>query len=432
MPDRSFLECWSLNFNDLELVEGFNLNSRIWAAFQLRFFRTHGRFPSREDNPCPEGMQYLGRQLDLAVPDAGRFRFRHVNARRHRVAILRHLGVRRATDRDRSALRTRILEDCRGSCPTVKEQAAAGYAWCLANSVHVPSDKIMERLVRGARHDFLEGFQASIVRRLPTGTRKKLDESLSEPRGPGGFHLMKADVGAATLDNALGACNRLAFLGSLDLPWDQIAGVDPAWIAMLCRRVEGENASEMWRHGEERRLFDIAEAAIGDPEGRVVDVIYPVAGVAKLKAVIDEHRARGTLDKRIRTVMRGSYAGHYRRMMPKLLPVLRFRSNNAAWSPILDALELIAGWRDFVVDGKGRLNAISYELCVLSQLRDSIRAREIWAEGADRHRNPDQDLPADFDDRRETYCAGLGLQQDARAFAADIRAGLGRDRAPVR
>ena len=190
----------------------------IRVAFQLRFFRTHGRFPSREDDLCPEGLQYLGQQLDLNVPVTGQFRFRHVNARRHRVAILRYFGVRRTSDRDRSALRRWIVEDCRSSSPTVEEQIASGYAWCLANSVHVPSDKIMERLVRGARNDFLESLLASIARCLPTGTRTKLDDSLSEPRGPGGFHLMKGDAGAATLDNVLDACDRLAFLESLDLP----------------------------------------------------------------------------------------------------------------------------------------------------------------------------------------------------------------------
>jgi hypothetical protein len=34
-----------------------------------------------------------------------------------------------------------------------------------------------------------------------------------------------------------------------------------------------------------------------------------------------------------------------------------------------------------------------YELCVLSQLRECIRAKEIWVVGADRYRNPDDDLP---------------------------------------
>ena len=47
MPDRSIMECWSLEFDDAGFVGGFNLDSRIRVAFQLRFFRTsnpYGRF----------------------------------------------------------------------------------------------------------------------------------------------------------------------------------------------------------------------------------------------------------------------------------------------------------------------------------------------------------------------------------------------------
>ena len=101
MSDRSFLECRSLDFDDAGFVECFNLDSRIRVVFLLRFFRSRGRFPSRDDDPCREGLQCPGQQLDVTVPDAGRFRLRHVNARRHRVSILRHLDARRGTDRDR-------------------------------------------------------------------------------------------------------------------------------------------------------------------------------------------------------------------------------------------------------------------------------------------------------------------------------------------
>ena len=94
---------------------------------------------------------------------------------------------------------------------------------------------------------------------------------------------------------------------------------------------------------------------------------------------------------------------------------------------IAPAGSIPSGWKEFVADDKGRLNVISYELCVLSQLRDSIRAREIWVEGADRYRNPDHDLPADFDERRDTCYADLGLQQDAYAFVADIRTSLAEE-----
>lgn len=41
MPDRSFLERWSLDFDDAGFVEGFILDSRIWVGFQLRLVRTH-------------------------------------------------------------------------------------------------------------------------------------------------------------------------------------------------------------------------------------------------------------------------------------------------------------------------------------------------------------------------------------------------------
>ena len=160
-------------------------------------------------------------------------------------------------------------------------------------------------------------------------------------------------------------------------------------------------------------------------------------------SVIDEYRVKGTLDRRIQTVMRGSYAGHYRRMLPPILSALEFRSNNTSWSPILDALDLIlrlvrqgrrfipaadapAGsipkkWRSTVVDEDGRINLISYELCILTQLRECIRSKEIWIMGADRYRNPDDDLPQDFSVRREDYYAGLGLPREAGTFIAQVR-----------
>lgn len=78
-------------------------------------------------------------------------------------------------------------------------------------------------------------------------------------------------------------------------------------------------------------------------------------------------------------------------------------------------------WRETVIDQRGRLNIISFELCVLAQLRDRIRAKEIWIEGADRYRNPDDDLPKDFSARRDVYYAGLNLTQDARAFSRSVR-----------
>src|SRR3546814_3564251 len=114
-------------------------------------------------------------------------------------------------------------------------------------------------------------------------------------------------------------------------------------------------------------------------------------------------------------------------MMPSLLSIFEVLSNNAVGRPVLAALDWIrskvdggcrfvplqdvsidevirARWRTSVIDDAGRANRISYELCVLTQLRDRIRSNAIWVVGASRYRNPDADLPKDFEirDRKST------------------------------
>ncbi|GAA2607680.1 MULTISPECIES: hypothetical protein [Streptomyces] len=58
-------------------------------------------------------------------------------------------------------------------------------------------------------------------------------------------------------------------------------------------------------------------------------------------------------------------------------------------------------WRKAVVDERGRVERNPYELCVLVALRDALRRREIWAPGANRWQNPEDDLPPDFEDNRD-------------------------------
>ena len=80
-------------------------------------------------------------------------------------------------------------------------------------------------------------------------------------------------------------------------------------------------------------------------------------------------------------------------------------------------------WQDLVADDKhgGRINRITYEWCVLTALREKVRCKEVWVQGADRFRNPDKDLPEDFDARREEYYAAIEQPRDAKAFVDALR-----------
>lgn len=220
------------------------------------------------------------------------------------------------------------------------------------------------------------------------------------------------------------------------------------------RRVERDMLEDLRRvSGKPNLLFEIAGASIDKPDGTVREVVFPVVGEQTLRDLVKEGRATGPAYRTtLRTVIRNSYKGHYRRMVPELLEKLEFRSNNEHHRPVIQALDLLRRyadstaklfpadetvptegivrglWRDATIEtdaeGRERVNRITYEICVLEALRTKLRCKEIWVVGADRYRNPDEDLPADFDDQRTLYYDELSLPLDADRFIAGIQADM--------
>ncbi len=137
-------------------------------------------------------------------------------------------------------------------------------------------------------------------------------------------------------------------------------------------------------------------------------------------------------------------------MAPKLLAALEFHSNNDRHRPVMQAIELMKRfadtkvytfpvdeevpldgvvrglWRDAVMEkdaaGRDRVNRITYEIAVLEALHEQLCRKEIWVVGANRYRNPDEDLPADFDENRQDYYQALNLPRDADRFIAYLQA----------
>ena len=217
------------------------------------------------------------------------------------------------------------------------------------------------------------------------------------------------------------------------------------------RKVERELLDDLKRiTGKQNLLFELADATLAQPDGVVRDVVFPVVGEQTLRDLVKEWKATGpAYGVTLRTVIRNSYQGHYRRMVPKLLAALEFRSNNDRHRPVMQALELVKRfadtkvhtfppdeevpldgvvrglWRDAMVEkdaaGRDRVNRITYEIAVLEALRERLRCKEIWVVGANRYRNPDEDLPADFDQNREDYYQALDLPLDADRFIAALQ-----------
>jgi TnpA family transposase len=342
---------------------------------------------------------------------------------------------------------------------------------------------------------------------LDADMRGRLDALLADADEGTGFARLAADPGRVGLESLLAEIAKLERLRGLGLPPDLVRGAHPEQIKRFRRRAAIETAWELRRHPErirlpllafwcvprqaevidglvelliqvthritvkaERRVLEelveeavevrgkagillrVAEAAVDNPEGVVREVIFPAAGQSTLEALAREAQALGApRSRRVYTAVRASYGSYYRRMMPKLLAALEFRSNNGAHRPLLDALHAIRRaegdgrqyfqadeiaiegvirpkWRDIVIEdapgGGQRINRINYEICVLQTLRERLRCKEIWVAGADRFRNPDEDLPANFAGRRAACYERLGLPMQASDFVEGLRVEL--------
>ncbi len=109
------------------------------------------------------------------------------------------------------------------------------------------------------------------------------------------------------------------------------------------RRVEHELLDDLKRvTGKQNLLFEVAGAALENPDGVVRDVVFPVVGEQTLRDLVREAKATGPAYRTtLRTVIRNSYKGHYRRMVPQILQHLEFRSNNEHHRPVLQAIDLL-------------------------------------------------------------------------------------------
>ena len=196
----------------------------------------------------------------------------------------------------------------------------------------------------------------------------------------------------------------------------------------------------------------LAEASLAAPDGTVRGVVFPAVagGEQTLRELVHEFKTRGPLYRRtVQTTLKASYTNHYRRGLIRLLDVLRFRSNSAH-QPVIEALELIrrfadsgnityyplgevipmhrglrGDWEDVLYreDTRGRRRVVRmvYEVATLQALRDALRCKEIWVVGADRWRDPDEDLPADHAQRRVEHYRTLRKPLDPSQFVDELR-----------
>jgi len=496
---------WSLNHDEMKLLKTKPPRNHLGFAAQLKFYRFSGRFLQNSSEISDTPLQYLAEQLNVTASDIEAYDFANRSGKRHRSEILTFLGVQRVTASDKNDFSDWLIREIFPQGADIEEATELSFNWFAGKRIESPAKAELDRLSRSAFNQFEKNLFAVINQSLSARAKEKLNLCLDGFDGVVEFGNLKADPGRVGLESVLIETEKLQFIRSLELNCDayQLASTkalrnyyqrvssESAWrvkqhppeirypllgiflyfrqreiidglielfiqiVHRLTVRAERKLIKELLSdfqkiHGKTALLFRIAEAALLNPEGRVKDVVYPVAGENVLQNLLKEFKSSGTgYKQQVHKIIRSSYGNHYRRMVPKILDALTFCSGNTQHRPVLEALEWIQKNRDqsnrFISldegipingvirkqllevvieeDGQGRerINRINYEICVLQALRDKLRCKEIWVVGADKFRNPDEDLPADFEDKREDYYLDLGHSTDSSEFIENIQ-----------
>ncbi|MET8725151.1 Tn3 family transposase [Streptomyces misionensis] len=435
---EDLIEVWTLLEEDQERLRNKSGANRLGFALLLKFFEVEARFPEDAGEIPVPAVSYVAQQVRVPAEEWAAYDWAGRAIKRHRMEIRGVFGFRECTEEDQAQLAEWLAVELCGVELSRDRLSGAVVARCRKDRLEPPAPGQIARLVGSAVTTFEERFCAATVGRLPAATRSRLDDLIAEDAGAdeesaggGGtfFTELKADPGALGLDSLLAEVNKLQRVR-----------------ARAEKKVEGEFNKELKRvRGKEGILLRLAEAAVAEPGGTVRKVIYPVAGESTLKALAAEAAANEARYRaRVRTVLRSSYSNHWRRMLSPLLNALELKCNNTAYRPVMDAIDLLKRyldqpiaregaffdeaekiplggvvreeWRKAVVDERGRVERIPYELCVLVSLRDALRRREIWVPGANRWRNPEDDLPPDFEDNRDVHYDAIRQPQDPEKF----------------
>ena len=504
---------WTLLKDERELVAGKRGPTRLGFALLLKFYARSGRFPRGRAELDDDAVAFVARQVGVPASDLGFYDWAGSPIEYHRAQIRRHLGFRECTAEDAGKLTGWLAASvCQAERrpDRVREELLTQ---CRAEQIEPPSGGRCDRIIRSALHQAEQALTALVTARLGPDASARLaalataaDDDEADGGEPSALALIKSVPGNVSLESMLTEISKLDAARAAGLPDGLFSGIAPKVVTVWRARAAVEAPSHLRDHprplmltllaalvherqreitdtladllistvhrigaraerkvtqelvsefrkvaGKEALLFRLAEAAIARPDDTVCAVVYPVAGEKTLRDLVVEYKASGpTYRRTVQTTLRGSYTGHYRRGLIRLLEVLEFRTGSSACQPVIEALTLIrrhaaagsltyypageyvpahAGiaedWKPLVYrtdqHGRQRVVRMVYEVVTFQALREHLRCKEIWITGADRWRNPDEDLPADFEIRRAEHYASLRKPLDPAAFITGLR-----------
>jgi len=512
--NHDLAEHWTIEKAEQQLIRQKRGANRLGFALLLKFFQLKGRFPEKK-NEIPRVVRaFVAEQLLVAEGDYELYDWEGRGIKRHWAEIRKLHGFHRMRTSEFDGLRQWLIDEVVPQAVDERRLQALLYEELRVRKIEPPTDGRIERLINSAHRQFESQLCDSITEKLPAKCRQALDR-LTGPQSDSWIldpdeiplNQLKQEAGGVGLKSLKAELSKLKTIEELALPTDLFKGLNEQLVDRYRQRVETESLTEIRRHPDpirylllsafcyqcsqaivdsivelfillvhklesrsrkraaseivataqatenhDQMLYQIAVAALAQPEGTVQDVIYPVASETQLETVVENLGEGGkSFKERLHAKMRRSYTRYYRRLLPLILKALEFRSDSLNLQSLLEAIQLLktsaelpsakpysaeidvpmdgvlsVDWQENVMvtrkRGEPEIDRASYELGVLRTVREKLRCKELWVKGAKRYRNPDDDLPQDFEAKREQYYLDLQQPLEASPFIDQLRA----------
>jgi TnpA family transposase len=208
--------------------------------------------------------------------------------------------------------------------------------------------------------------------------------------------------------------------------------------------------------GKMGTLLSLAKQSIEHPDGVIKDTIYPEISKDRLaEIVIDLGEDGQWYRNQVKAKALSLYSHNNRRIVWALINALDFGAEpqlskilkginflkkmnedeadektislkQRLYNPILLKNIIPLNWLSFVTiktkhPTKVRINWNAFELALFERLETELSVKNIWVKNAFRYRNPNEDMPSDFDDNEDYYFNLLGLPKDVEDFIKSLK-----------
>lgn len=201
--------------------------------------------------------------------------------------------------------------------------------------------------------------------------------------------------------------------------------------------------------GKMGTLLVLAQTSKENPKGVIEETIYPSVSKDRLTEIVTDLGCdTNWYQNLVKEKSISLYSHNNRSIIWALLDVLDFGTDRAL-SPILKALSFLKeihtndekialkdrlydpilikrlvpeGWESFIKSEhsdhptKVRIHWHAFELALFDRLKTELSVKNIWVKQSYRYRNPEEDVPADFDENEDYYFNLLGLPKEAKTF----------------